>query len=271
MKLYRLVAEIKNATVDPKEVFPMKPIAMAAFLLFAAASFAQDGIPGGTILAVKLNSSLNSKKAKAGQEITGSIAQDVPLASGLKIHAGAKMVGHIITATRASRDTGARLTFRFDTLRIGRRTVSLTTNLRAIASMMEVQNAQVPTSGPDRGTPSTAWSTDQIGDEAVYHGGWAVTNGPDVVGKSLLGGGVLVQVNSRPWTKCHGEIDNNDQPQALWVFASDACGSYGFADLSIAHAGRTDPVGQIVLTSEKRDIDVRGGSGLLLRVLASNH
>jgi hypothetical protein len=249
----------------------MKRIAIATFLLFAAASFAQEVIPGGTILPVKLNTSLNSKKSKAGQEITGSLAQDVPLASGLKIHAGAKLVGQIIAVTRASGATGARLTFRFDTLRSGGRTVFLTTNLRAIASMLDVHEAQVPTSGPDRGTPSTAWSTDQIGGEAVYHGGWPVTNGPDVVGKSLLGGGVLVQVSSRPWTKCRGEIDNNDQLQALWVFASDACGSYGFADLTITHAGRTDPVGQIVLRSEKRDIDVRGGSGLLLRVIASTH
>jgi len=246
-------------------------IAIATFLLFAAVSFAQDVIPGGTILPVKLDSSLNTKKSKAGQEITGSLAQDVPLASGIKMHAGAKVVGHILAVNRASGGTGASLTFRFDTLRTGGRTVSLTTNLRAIASMLEVHEAQLPTSGPDRGTPSTAWATDQIGDEAVYHGGWAVTNGPDVVGKSLLNGGVLVQVSSRPWTKCRGEIDNNDQPQALWVFASDACGSYGFADLTIAHAGRTDPVGQVELKSEKGDIDVRSGSGLLLRVLASTH
>jgi len=249
----------------------MKRLTVATFLLFATASFAQDGIPGGTILPVRLNSSLNTKKTKAGQEITGSLAQDVPLASGLKIHAGAKVVGHIIAVTRSSGDTSARLSLRFDTLRTGVRTVPVTTSLRAIASMLEVHEAQIPSVGPDRGTPSTAWATDQIGEEAVYHGGWAVTNGPDVVGKSLLSGGVLVQVRSRPWTKCRGEINNNDQPQALWVFASDACGSYGFADLSIAHAGRTDPVGQIVLTSEKADIDVRGGSGLLLRVLASTH
>jgi hypothetical protein len=248
----------------------MKRITIAIFLLFAATSFAQGGIPGGTILPVKLNSSLNSKKSKAGQEITGRLAQDVPLASGLKIHAGAKLVGHIIAVTRAS-GGGAELTFRFDKLDIGGRPVSLTANLRAIASMLEVHEAQVPTSGPDRGTPSTAWVTDQIGDETDYHGGWSVTNGPDVVGKSLLSGGVLVRVSSRPWTKCRGEIDNNNQPQALWVFASDACGSYGFADLTIAHAGRTDPVGQIVLTSERGDIDVRGGSGLLLRVIGSTH
>jgi hypothetical protein len=36
--------------------------------------------------------------------------------------------------------------------------------------------------------------------------------------------------------------------------------------LTILHAGRSNRVGQITLASEKRDIDVRSGSGLLLRV-----
>ena len=247
----------------------MKCMAVATFLFFAAASFAQNVIPNGTILPVKLNSSLNTKKAKVGQEINGSLAQDVPLASGSKIRAGAKLVGHILAVAGDDKATGAKLVFRFDTLETAGRSISLTTDLRAIASMMEVHEAQLPKSGSDRGTSEAAWATQQVGNEVVYHGGWSVTNGPEVVGKSLLSGGVLVQVRSHPWAPCRGELDNNDQPQALWVFASDACGSYGFADLTIAHAGRTEPVGQIVLASEKGKIDVRGGSGMLLRVIGS--
>ncbi|HXW89377.1 MAG TPA: hypothetical protein VEK33_02415 [Terriglobales bacterium] len=247
----------------------MQRVTFATFLLFAAASFAQNVIPGGTILPIKLNSSLNSKKSKAGQELSGSLAQDVPLASGVKIRAGTKLGGHIIAVANAGGGRGARLAFQFETLHIDRGTVSLATSLRAIASMMEVHEAQLPATGPDRGTPQTAWVTQQIEDDANYHGGWPVTHGSDVVGKSLLSGGVLVRTSSSPWTPCRDEVDPNDQPQALWVFASNACGSYGFADLTIAHAGRTDPVGQIVLVSEGKNIDVRGGSGMLLRVISS--
>jgi hypothetical protein len=244
-------------------------ITIVTFLLFAAESLAQNVIPSGTILPVKLNSSLNSKTSRVGQRITGKLAQDVPLTAGSKIHAGTKLVGHIIAVTPASRVAGASLSFQFETLEIGARQVSLTTNLRAIASMMEVHEAQLPETGPDRGTAETAWVTQQIGDETDYHGGWPVTNGPDVVGKSLLSGGVLVRISSKPGTPCRGEVGNNDRPQALWVFASNACGSYGFADLTIAHAGRTDPLGQIVLSSQRKNIDVRSGSGMLLRVIRS--
>lgn len=249
----------------------MKSMTILTFLVFAVASFAQNAIPSGTILPVQLNSSLDSKKSKAGQKITGSVAQDVPLAWGIKIHAGSKLVGHIVSVNAAGKDTGAKLLFRFDTLQTSGSAVALTTDLRAIASMMEVHEAQLPEMGPDRGTPESAWVTEQIGGETDYHGGWPVTNGSNVVGKSLLSGGVLARISSKPGSKCRGELDNNNQPQALWVFASDACGTYGFADLAVVHAGRTEPIGQIVLTSERGNIDVRSGSGMLLRVIGSAH
>jgi hypothetical protein len=85
--------------------------------------------------------------------------------------------------------------------------------------------------------------------------------------------GVLVRVSGKPGTKCRGEIEGNDRPQALWLFASDACGTYGFADLAITHAGRTNPVGEFTLASEHGNVNVRAGSGMLLRVetLSSSH
>jgi hypothetical protein len=81
----------------------MRCIAVATFLFFAAGLFAQNVIPTGTILPVKLNSSLTSQKSKAGQEITGTLAQDVPLASGSKIRAGTKLVEQIIAVTGAGK------------------------------------------------------------------------------------------------------------------------------------------------------------------------
>lgn len=244
--------------------------AVTVFLLLLSTSLlAQDFIPPGTILPVELKSPLNAKNNRAGETMTASIAQDVPLPSG-EIRRGSKLIGHIISVTAAGPQEGSQVSLRFDTLQIAGRRIPIVTNLRAIASMMDVHAAQIPEGGPDRGTSEYSWVTEQIGGETNYHGGWPVTNGSEVVGRSLLSGGVLTRVSAKFGSECRGEIYDNRRPQALWVFASDACGIYGFADLTITHAGRSHPVGEIILSSQHGNFDVRAGSGLLLRVIQSD-
>jgi hypothetical protein len=211
-----------------------------------------------------LNSSLNSKNGVAGEVVTARLMQDVPLSSGGKIRAGSKATGRILDVTQAHSGTGARLSLQFDTVEVSKRKMPMTTNLRALASMIEVEQAQVPMAGPDRGTSESSWTTEQVGGDVVYRGGGPVTNGWREVGKPTANG-VLDQVAARPGTMCRGDLGGNDRPQALWVFSADACGAYGFPDLKIVHAGRSAPLGQITLASEK-DFEIRSGSGILLRV-----
>jgi hypothetical protein len=243
----------------------MKRLLWVSLILFAAQLFAQSAIPAGTILPVALNSALNSRKVKAGQVITARVMQDVPLSARSKIPAGAKVIGHVIDVKPAAGASGAQISFRFDTLMVSKRRIPITTNLRAMASMMAVHEAQLPESGPDRGTPESVWTTDQIGGEVVYRGGGPVANGLRFVGEPTADG-VLVHISGKPGTPCRDEIEGNDRLQALWVFSSDACGAYDFEDLAIVHAGRSNPVGEITLASERRELNVRAGSGMLLRV-----
>jgi hypothetical protein len=79
------------------------------------------------------------------------------------------------------------------------------------------------------------------------------------------------QVRAKESTKCRGAIDGNDSPQALWIFSSDACAVYGLEGISIAQADRTGPVGVIVFTSDKGNLKIAAGAGLLLRVKANSH
>lgn len=239
----------------------MKRLALI-MLLLSAGSFAQDGIPAGTILPLRLNSSLKGNKLRAVQTVSARLMQDVPLPAKRKIPAGTKVLGQVISSESPS-PGDVQVFFRFDTLLIGKRRISIVTSLRAMATMMAVLEAQTPETGPDRGSSESSWITDQIGGEVNYHGA-SIDNGSSRVGVSLAGG-ALARPTARPGAPCRGELYNNDALQACWVFSSDACGLYDLPDLTLVHAGRTEPVGQITLRAAKCKLNAPSGSGMLLR------
>lgn len=236
---------------------------------------ATDGsiaIPSGTILPVRLNSTISSTKCKPGQLITGRIMQNVPLASEARIREGSKIIGHIVEVSSATSGTQARISFQFDKLVSSHQTIAITTNLRAIAGFMRIIEAQTPPIGPGESDVYRWLTTVQVGGDVVYGEGGPVTSGENanqVVGKAVAGG-VLSEVRTKEGTMCRGAVDGNDRPQALWVFSSDACGTYGLEHISIAHAGRTDPTGVVVLTSDHGNLKIPGGAGMLLRVTANS-
>jgi hypothetical protein len=235
--------------------------ALLCVFMLSSILCAQSSLPKGDILAIRLNSSLNSRKTKPGQAITATVMQDIPNSS---IRKGARVLGHVLTVTRATNPQPAEISFRFDAVRSRRRTFTVNTDLRALASALDVEDAQVPPTGPDRGTP-WAWATrNLIGGEVAYGQGGPVSRGTQNVGRALAEG-VLVKAEPNSTRGCRGEIDGNTQLQALWVFSSDACGICGFPNVTIAHAGRSAPLGQITISSPG-DINIRSGSGILLRV-----
>jgi hypothetical protein len=225
-------------------------------------------IPAGTILPVRLGS-LSSEKNKKGDVIKARIMQDVPLGNGSKLRAGSSVLGRVIDVTSTASGKKAELSIEFDTVLSGEERIPVVTHLRAIASTLEIEFAQVPTIGPGIGDVFDWLPTTQVGGEVVYGKGGEVTNGDRVVGRSV-NDGVLAQVDPKEGTRCSGPVEN-DRLQAFWVFSSDACGTYGFPSLVISHTGRTDPQGEIVLVSERGPVKIRRGSGMLLRVLPTHH
>ncbi len=246
---------------------------LVAGLLLAASSLVAQEIPAGTVLPVMLRTTVDARKARAGQKIEARVMQDVPLSSQTRIRAGAKLVGHVVAVTRpgaGSGSQGSRIAISFDRLMIGDTEVPVTTSLRSLASMMEVFEAQLPTNAiDDYGTTPADWVTVQIGGDAVYRGNGTVMTDGQVVGKSTVGGDVTAKLIASRDGACRGAVAADDREQALWLFSPSACGAYGFAELKIVHAGRRDPVGQIILASDK-NVHVPGGSGLLLRVTTAD-
>jgi hypothetical protein len=223
-------------------------------------------VPAGTVLPVRLNHGFSSKNAKEGQAVSGRIMQSVPLPNDEKIPEGAVVHGTIVRVERAANGSGGKLSFRFDRLEIHHNRIPIVANLRALAGFVEVEFAQTPETTPGFGTPYPWVTTRQIGGDEVYGVGGPVTDRwSRLVGKAVFGG-VLVHVREQPGSKCRGALDDDDRLQALWVFSADACGVYGMTGVTIVHAGRTEPLGEITLAKDDGDVLVRGGSGILLRV-----
>jgi len=224
-------------------------------------------IPEGIILPVRLHRALNSRKDHEGTEIRARVMQAVPLPSGASIEEGAEVLGHISQVKARDAQSGARITIRFEQLQVHGRQIPLSASLRALAGFMEVQAAQTPENSPGFGTPYNWTTTRLIGGDEKYGVGGVVTNSE---GESVgIGqdGGVLTHVRARAGTNCRGSLDAEDRLQALWVFSADACGVYGIEGLKIAHAGKTPPMGEIVLEQQQGDVRVPGASALLLRVI----
>ena len=171
---------------------------------------------------------------------------------------------------RAANAADGRISFRFDTLEIHGRKISIVTGLRAIAGFMEVQAAQTPEFSPGFGTPYIWANTRQIGGDEVY----GVGRGPVTSEKSgeLWGKGFM----AASWfTFARGPNQNVAARWTLktafrlsWVFSSDACGVYGIQGSHHCTCRPHEaPIGEIALVAEQRDLLVRGASGMLLRVI----
>jgi hypothetical protein len=227
-------------------------------------------IPNGTILPVRLDHGFSARNAQPGQTVTARIMQTVPLPGGGNIPAGATVSGKILSVTPAANGAAESVSLSFHQLIFDHQKFVIAVDLRAIASFMEVNWAQVPDQALGFGTPATWADSTQIGGDSVYGAGGEVTDGQShPVGKALYNG-VLVHVRTQPGAPCRGSLDADDRLQALWVFSSDACGVYGMRDVSIAHAGRDEPAGVITLAAPAGALKVRAGSGMLLRVTAAN-
>jgi hypothetical protein len=248
---------------------PVTCLPLLSLTLCSLLTSAQTAIPEGTILPARLNTSLNAKMVIVGQQFTARIMQDVPLPRGQKIPEGAKVVGHVVQVAPADAGHPGTLSIRFDSLRFARQTIAVTTSLRALASLSDVQDAETPKTSLGFGTPARWASRTLVGGEVYYGDGEPVMRGPDTVGVGLVDG-VLARVSAPRESRCQHAPRTND-PQALWVFSSDACGAFGFDNLQITHAGYRTPRGDIQLTAERGNLAVGSGTGMLLQVNADHN
>lgn len=222
-------------------------LTVAVILLLPSVLAAQTAVSSGTIIPISIDTSLDAAKSYTGQEFRSTVMQDVP---GTPITRRAKLLGHVLKAGAGVSGTTV-IEIGFDTVTYHGHSIPIKASLRALASFMEVEAAQVPEEGASRGITPEVATTQQIGGEQVYRGGGPVADGDTTVGRPVPYG-VLALPRANAEGRCRGVVGENKQPQAFWLFSSDACGVYGFPNIRVQHAGRTDP-GQSSGSQVKKD------------------
>jgi hypothetical protein len=224
-----------------------------------------DPIPTGTILPVRLNSTLRSDRSPNGATITATVMQDVPLGKGERLRKGTRLTGHVVEAITPGRGADeSKVSFQFDQVRLGSLTIPIATTLRAVASRSEVLAATPPLT-------SSEYADNQIqigGDQISYGEGGPVMVGSQVVGR-YTSQGVLANADQDLGTPRGTTIDDDARPQAFWLFSVNARGAYGFGDLTILQSGRAEPLGEVTLASNRKAVKLDKGSAMLLRVEGS--
>ncbi len=238
---------------------------------FAYPVHTQEQFPVGTVIAIVLDHTLDSRNSRPGQRIVARIAQEVLLEDKRVIRVQSKVFGEI---TEVENGLGqAKLGLRFDRLELGKAEVAISTQMRALASAIAVDSAKEAT-GIDQYVRGSA-TTVQIGGDVVYRAAGTVENNMgEVVGKPVYGG-VLATVVNRAGSKCEG-MPVSKTPQAVWIFSPHACGVYGFSRFQFEN-GADAKAGEILFTRKnKRDwqltgINLPAGTAMLLAITGAPH
>jgi len=236
------------------------------FFCLAASSLWAQQLPTGTLLPVMLARSIDSDKAKPGDEIEAKLMQDVPLPDNTKIKRETKVMGHVVAAGGPSDGKKASIKVQFDKLESGKELVPISTGLRALASMQLVAQARNP--GNMNVAPGTSvWdlNVSQIGGQIAYNG-QKIVKAPNgqVVGKVVEPGAIVGVPMANPARGCKGSASNASE-QAFWVFSTNACGLYDEKGLTYTSGIAGQHAGQITFKSLK-NFTIRGGSALLLQI-----
>jgi hypothetical protein len=202
-------------------------------------------IPAGSVIPVELLKTIDAKKAKSGDEVTARVTQDMRNRAGnLVVSKDTKILGHVTEAqARSKQQKESHLTIVFDH--------AVLKNGEQIQTAMSIQAIVAP---PNRNFSSQAANVD-----APTYGSAQGTSGASAnAGAMASPAGQAPGIPQRPGT----ETAAVGQPQP--PITGETKGVVGIPDLKLSAA--PDPAQGSLVSSEKNNVKLDGGTFLLLRV-----
>jgi len=214
--------------------------------MFAAGVAAQTeasaiGVPSGTAINAQLNSSVDSKKAKAGDKVEAHTTEEIKYAGKTIIPVGAKLEGHVTEATARSKgDNGSTLAIQFDK--------AITKKGEEISLNVAIVAIAAPQGDSSRGLSES--SSDPM------TGAGAPTASGSPMGTSHT-------PTASPGRPSYPADPATSSPSALTPLPPDSRGVYGLKDLKLM-AGSSNTSQSTVITSSGKNVHLDSGTRLLL-------
>jgi hypothetical protein len=259
---------IRRVGVEMKLSF-VATIALFSGSLALAQTSQSPSLSPGTTLPIQFEKALDPSHIHAGDAIAARTAQNVRLANGQILPAGAHVNGQVVFAsafvfdkTPYAKQKASTLAIRFDSIESKGEMLPLNVYVRAMADPLAVWDAQRPKS-TDLDTLGT---TTQIGgDQVVPSQREVVSQDGDVIGYRRKGGvyAHLISAAGNGSTDC----DASDTEQSMGLFSASACGLYGYTDVTMLNGGKTGEKSTLTLSSRRRSAKIWAKSEALLEVI----
>jgi len=203
--------------------------------------------PGSELRAV-LDKTVDAKKAKEGDVVHAKTLDEIKSGTQVIAPRGSRVIGHVVAATPHGKDTPSRLEIAFDKLELENGSeVPLQATIQALSNPLNNMSAGYDNAGPPMG------------------GG----NSPMGGGNSPVGGGARtggMQPSQPAGAPNAGNMGNaggaSSQNAPSGGISSNAQGVQGISGVSLSPG----PAHDSMLTSEKHNVKLEGGTQMVLRV-----
>ncbi len=198
-------------------------------------------LPGGTAMNALLNSSLDSKKVKAGDKVEAHTTEEIKYAGKTIIPLGAKLEGRVTEATARSKgDSGSTLAIQFDK--------AITKKGEEIPLNVAIVAIAAPQGDSSRGLSES-------GSEPMAGAG-----APTAAGSPM---GTSHTPTASPGRPSYPADPASSSPSALTPLPPNSRGVYGIKDLKLM-AAASNASQSTVITSSGKNVHLDSGTRLLL-------
>jgi hypothetical protein len=236
---------------------------LAAYAAAASMPAQSQVLPRSTAIPIRFQRSVDTKKAKVGDQVTAKTMQVIVLPDGKSVPKGTLVLGHVVALDAFSFDQTpyahqkpSVLSIHFDKLQTGDAAIPVNVSVRAIASTIDSQEAS---------RPHYLDETDRVGTITLI-GGTEFTPFDKMI-PSEQGDAIGYKRRDGVFARliASGHCSGTDTEQSVAIFSPGACGTYGFAGDYLTEDGQ-DGSGTFTLAVHGRSLKLYAGSTALLQV-----